>query len=577
MRNMADASQTPAGDPAVIERHGLVETLDSVIVAFILAFVLRAFIVEAFVIPTGSMAPTLYGAHGSILCADCGTEFAYGLKDDPYRGDGHQSVSYGDYAICPNCEHENDRLAVNDVARNRQSGDRILVLKWPFDVGIEQLGPQRWDVTVFKDPSDGKTNYIKRLAGLPGEVLMIVDGDVYTCPVDELSQGARAEFEQLIRYKHEVASGQRGTYPSQMPGEVSQEVMAELERKLRISHKTEVAKQSLWRNVYDNDLPPMELDVRNQPHWFAVQREKSGWDTSRRLVAFENREVESDFIVLAGKEIDASCSYNLEGQREGGRQYRVSDLRVEFVFTPEHESAVVRVRLEKRGRVFWGTVRADGVVSVIESDVEPDDDEAGPLNARISPLAVGRPVAVAFENLDYRVSLRLAGQEVLATSDDSQSPAYYAPDVSELRSRPRANSVPPRIYGEGGSFALAHLRVARDIYYTQIQRMSDDRELGGHGGWGCDDNPIMLREHEYFMLGDNTTASKDSRLWFETGPHLVERGEAFQLGTVPEDQLVGRAFFVYWPSGHRIRWLDGIRPFDRLGIIPNVGRMRWIR
>ena len=37
------------------------ETIESIVVAFILAFLFRAFVAEAFVIPTGSMAPTLMG------------------------------------------------------------------------------------------------------------------------------------------------------------------------------------------------------------------------------------------------------------------------------------------------------------------------------------------------------------------------------------------------------------------------------------------------------------------------------------------------------------------------------------
>ena len=48
------------------------DTLESIVVAFILAFVFRAFIVEAFVIPTGSMAPTLYGAQLTQTCSNCG-------------------------------------------------------------------------------------------------------------------------------------------------------------------------------------------------------------------------------------------------------------------------------------------------------------------------------------------------------------------------------------------------------------------------------------------------------------------------------------------------------------------------
>src|ERR1044072_9265524 len=54
---------------------GVKETIESILIAFILAFSFRAFIVEAFVIPTGSMAPTLLGAHMRYRCPDCGYRF----------------------------------------------------------------------------------------------------------------------------------------------------------------------------------------------------------------------------------------------------------------------------------------------------------------------------------------------------------------------------------------------------------------------------------------------------------------------------------------------------------------------
>ncbi len=46
---------------------------------------------------------------------------------------------------------------------------------------------------------------------------------------------------------------------------------------------------------------------------------------------------------------------------------------------------------------------------------------------------------------------------------------------------------------------------------------------------------ISLKDHEYLALGDNTFSSKDSRYW----------------GYVPESNLVGPAFIVYWPFSKR--------------------------
>ena len=51
-------------------------------------------------------------------------------------------------------------------------GDRILVSKFAYQFA----DPERWDVAVFKYPGGAKTNFIKRLVGLPGETLEIVEG-----------------------------------------------------------------------------------------------------------------------------------------------------------------------------------------------------------------------------------------------------------------------------------------------------------------------------------------------------------------------------------------------------------------
>ncbi len=58
------------------------ETVESVVIAFILAFMFRTFEAEAFVIPTGSMAPTLQGRHKDIVCPECGYEYRVGASEE---------------------------------------------------------------------------------------------------------------------------------------------------------------------------------------------------------------------------------------------------------------------------------------------------------------------------------------------------------------------------------------------------------------------------------------------------------------------------------------------------------------
>src|SRR5437763_828523 len=52
------------------------EIVETVVFVIVLVLLLKTFVAEAFVIPTGSMAPTLYGNHLDVPCPKCGWNFA---------------------------------------------------------------------------------------------------------------------------------------------------------------------------------------------------------------------------------------------------------------------------------------------------------------------------------------------------------------------------------------------------------------------------------------------------------------------------------------------------------------------
>jgi len=102
------------------------ETVESILVAFILAFIFRAFVVEAFVIPTGSMAPTLLGAHMRYRCEDCGYKFDVNFSGKAVGDDVEiPSIAKGRVyvAFCPNCglkvPRENPAEPENDATPRR--------------------------------------------------------------------------------------------------------------------------------------------------------------------------------------------------------------------------------------------------------------------------------------------------------------------------------------------------------------------------------------------------------------------------------------------------------------------------
>ena len=79
-------------------------------------------------------------------------------------------------------------------------GDRLFVTKYSYGYSRHSLpfspplfkgrlmfsSPERGDVVVFKTPSDNRTDYIKRLIGLPGDQIQFIDSNLYINNVEVL-------------------------------------------------------------------------------------------------------------------------------------------------------------------------------------------------------------------------------------------------------------------------------------------------------------------------------------------------------------------------------------------------------
>lgn len=574
-------------------RHadGILDTIESVIVALILAFVFRAFVVEAFVIPTGSMAPGLYGLHGQYQCPACQYCFAYGLQETNRNPDGSirpgHLESHREFSVvCPNCGWIEFQNRVKSAEVKPDSGDRILVLKWPYDIGGELLGPKRWDTVVFKNPEDGDTNFIKRLLGLPGEIVEIIDGDLYAAPLEAVDDDIRQVLMSPPPIpQHQGASSGRRLDKAQLN---------RLAQSLRIQRKTRLAQESLWMLHYDHDYPPNhELRQRspryNPPRW---EPDKGGpnraWDAATPCIRFEPPDQELYWLRLAGKPVLDTYGYNgfysgASWPNREGDLAPVSDVRIRFVLFPGSGSGQVTLVLGKGPDVFRAVLGSDGKVT-LEKPLQPGRDGRGGFpnvlhTAFTAPFDPTRPRAIEFENVDYRVTLRIDGEEVLATTDTD-----YAPNVGRLletQDRPENRTSAVILIGASGMpLELRHVAVDRDVYYRSATLGDEQNTSGfhnpfrGYPGWGTSGNPLLLRRDppDYFCCGDNSPASKDSRLWWDVCPMLREREAEipYQYGTVPGDQMIGRAFFVYWPGGLRFSR-------DTPAVIPNVGRMRIIR
>ena len=57
------------------------QTVDFLVVLALSILLFRTFAAEAYIVPTGSMAPTLLGSHKELICPNCSFRFAMGLDD----------------------------------------------------------------------------------------------------------------------------------------------------------------------------------------------------------------------------------------------------------------------------------------------------------------------------------------------------------------------------------------------------------------------------------------------------------------------------------------------------------------
>lgn len=158
----ADALQTEAATPH--RENGLRYVIESLVSLALAVCLVRSFVVEGYIISTGSMAPYLLGFHKQVVCPDCRLPFAVGVPVD-------SEVETNGPVTCPNCGQAHIDLSF--VPRNE--GDQLLVQKFAYLF----RRPKRWEVVVFQNPNQPTQAYVKRVLGLPDEEIQVRAGDVW--------------------------------------------------------------------------------------------------------------------------------------------------------------------------------------------------------------------------------------------------------------------------------------------------------------------------------------------------------------------------------------------------------------
>ncbi len=573
------------------------ETIESIVVAFTLALLFRAFEAEAFVIPTGSMAPTLMGRHKDLVCDSCGLAYRVGCsaeEDDQSQGlrmelarlerevarlraaadsglstprereearrqlanlereDGPMAqrrarldsklVSAG---TCPNCglpvellQQRNGGLEY-DPRYPSFNGDRILVNKFAYDFAE----PDRWDVVVFRYPEDAKINYIKRLVGLPGETVSLAAGDIWTSRDGQPPRIARKPDRKLLAMLQCVHDA----------GHVSRDLLA-------------AGWPVAWTDwsAKDGNGWASSDDGRS----FAVEcgAGQSATIRYRHMVPSDEQwETVRAGGTLAGEAGPTLITDFQPYNALGSRPHWVGDIALETVLESRSASGQIVFDLVEAGETHRCVIDlSTGAARLSIAGRDAADEPRGQ-----TPVRGEGDWTILFANVDDELALFVDGRRMAF----DRPTGWEQPVREAARAEPRATKVAPGdetvsdlapvgITATGADVVVREMRVLRDVYYLTTV-------LGARAGEFFEKERLdfPLEDGQYFVLGDNSAASKDSRLWNDG--HHVDR-----------HLLIGEAMLVFWPHAVPASWAVPVKigRFElRLPSWPNFARMRFVR
>lgn len=515
-----DSTASTTAEPHRAGRFSFRHSVECVVVLLVVVLMIRTFVAEAYIVPTGSMAPTLIGHHKVGRCPRCGYRTRVGRQGQGIHGvraANREAERHYRLATCANCGW--DQLHLERV--DECPGDRLLVQKHLYDF----RQPKRWELVVFRSPEHTpeftSNTLVKRVVGLPGETIQVRDGEVWINGGVARKSWRQAREMAVLVFDNDHQPND-APQPFRWRGvEASSWRSTDGGTAFRLPSDSE-AKGTHWL-VYHH-LVRRRL-LRGDDHWTE--------DAIRNVAGYNGGQEDSQPI----HDLMLGCEVSVAGR--GWLSFAITDglddVRLDIPVGLNEPGRLIHVPLNRSDRIRTGKSRAKRRVH--------------PLALR---LASRQTVTVHFGLVDRRVNFAVDGQLAVPPVDLSDPPPS-AGRRSLRRPLATGGHGPVAVGGRGIDLTVRHLQLSRDIHYSSGQAGQPYRHAVT--------KPVYLARDEYFVLGDNTANSYDSRCWI-TGP------------AVHRQWLVGKAILVHLPSQNLV-----LKPFGRRWVvrIPDWHRIRWLR
>ena len=565
-------SLAPLDPPIEHDRRGAARSLsESFVSLFIAVLIFRTFAAEGYMISTGSMAPCLLGFHKRVECPRCQQLFAFGVAydtDDP--DDADELAQLRNRAVCPNCGQTG--IDISDVPRNH--GDQLLVNKQAY----LYRSPQRWEIIVFRNPAKPTEAYVKRVVGLPGERLQIDEGDIH---ID--GQLMRKDYDQqcamrILVHDHdhrpEPGSGfephwvpaaddlgeQRGPGFRHPPTDRSSsgwqvegngfELRQGNERRPDLQPFRWVEYRNWIRSggLHDTSVPLSEWPADVPPS--TVPQIGLRYDAQARLLSFTGALPQSSLKEILDLSEDDSFR---NAMRELYEVSHVAPLTDEYGYNPVDGAAVpnpirdvmvsCRVQIQNGSGQFAiqmteGLRNYACVLDASHREIRlMVGDDPTPVASTEWPKSLDQgPATLEMSLIDKQILVAVNGKTMMLP---------WSIETPEGTPAPRCAV---RIGGRGLDVQVDQLKLYRDVFYTSTRAR--------HGV----NRPFVLGNDQFFVLGDNSPVSHDSRRWDEAPVH--------------RSLLLGKPFLVHLPSKPGRLKIGGREMHLRL---PDTDRIRFLK